>query len=94
MTIFDGSTVSLEDEGRLRTQLYHVYEVMYDGGWRTLASLQAEIQVKHPDANHMLPAISARLRDFRKSKFGSHTVNRNNLGSGLWEYQLIVNKGK
>jgi len=40
--------------------------------------------------------VSARLRDFRKEKFGSHTVNRRRkAGGGTFEYQLIVNnKGK
>jgi hypothetical protein len=85
---FGGATFDeFLDGDRLRRQLAAVYAVMSDGQWRTLK------QIHHltgaPEAS-----ISARLRDFRKPKFGSHTVNRRRFvpDSGLYEYQLITKR--
>ena len=88
---FGGDTVEPVDERRLNTQLYWVYEIMYDGKWRTIKDIGYIIRANH-NVSVMQTSISARLRDFRKNKFGGHTVNRNNLGDGLFEYQLIVRR--
>jgi hypothetical protein len=88
---FGGDTIEPVDGPRLSTQLYWVYAIMFDAKWRTIGDLVSIIREKH-DTNVMQTSISARLRDFRKNKFGGHTVNRNNLGGGLFEYQLIVRK--
>lgn len=79
---FDGGTFSQPRDGaRLSGQLQRVWEVMRDGEWRTLDDLAAL-------ANGSPAAVSARLRDLRKPRFGGHTVKRKYLGNGLWAYQL------
>ena len=57
------------DQDRMFGQLGRVRDLMRDGGWRTLQEIQDALGP--PDT---LPAISARLRDFRKAKFGGHAV--------------------
>lgn len=84
---FDGETYEPKfDETRLRGQFGRVFKLMKDEKWRTLSEIAAV--TGDPE-----PGISARLRDFRKIKFGGHTVNRRRRGEpkdGLFEYQLIV----
>jgi len=83
---FDGITYSPTlDRKRLGAQLRRVLEVMERGGWYTLA----EIAAHTGDASQA--AISARLRDLRKEKFGGFEVERRRRGeprNGLWEYEL------
>lgn len=82
-THFDGETyVHPRDGDRLARQLSAVYACLKDGEWRTLQQI-ADV-VSAPPAS-----VSARLRDFRKERFGQHTVNRRYVGEGLFEYQLI-----
>jgi hypothetical protein len=82
---FDGSTFDPErDAIRLTGQLKKVYEVMKDGQWYTLKYVSSAIGYASE------AAISARMRDFRKAKFGGHQVERRNLNGGLWQYRLIV----
>ena len=84
---FGGVTFEPElDEGRLRAQLLRVYNVMKDSRWRTLFEISAV--TRDPEQS-----VSARLRDFRKERFGGHSVNRRRRGEGrrgLFEYQLIL----
>lgn len=81
---FDGSTYEHERDGsRLAEQTRVVFSVMKDGQFRTL-SLLAQM-TGAPEAS-----VSARLRDLRKPRFGGHTVNREYLGRGLFQYQLVV----
>jgi hypothetical protein len=77
-----------KDEKRLDRQHAHVWHVMRDGRWHTLADI--ERRTSHPQAS-----ISARLRDFRKKRFGSHEVQRERDGwvQGLFHYRLVVNAG-
>jgi hypothetical protein len=83
---FDGATYDPDfDETRLTGQLGRVYACMKDGRWRTLG--EVEDATGDPQAS-----ISARLRDFRKARCGSHEVDRRRRGpseDGLWEYRLI-----
>jgi len=72
------------DYARLNAQHRRVYEAMKEPRWMTLSEV-SEI-TEDPEAS-----ISARLRDFRKDKFGHHYVGRNYVGDGLWEYLLIWN---
>lgn len=81
---FDGATFDYALDGhRLSGQLQKVWGRMIDGRWRTLAELSAALE--YPEAS-----LSARLRDLRKERFGSHTVHRRRrMGHvGLWEYRL------
>ncbi len=85
MPLFDGLTVNKNlDEPRLNGLLHRVYRLMSDHQWRTLAEIQREVGGSEA-------GVSARLRDLRKSKFGSHTVSRRRRGGGkkgLHEYRL------
>jgi hypothetical protein len=85
---FGGETFDPKlDEERLRRQLAAVWSFMSDGQWHTLARIAAEVDA--PEAS-----VSARLRDFRKPKFGGHTVLRERipLGNGLHRYRVIPRK--
>ncbi len=72
------------DFDRLNAQHLRVYQAMKDGTWRTLDEI-ATITEDPP------ASISARLRDFRKARFGSHQVFRKHVGDGLWKYRLVWN---
>lgn len=79
---FDGKTYDPKRDGeRLGAQLLRVLTVMSDGQWHTPRDLERRIGA--PWAS-----ISARLRDFRKEKFGSYTVDREYVYDGLWKYRL------
>lgn len=93
---FDGATAVAEfDQERLTGQYQRVFRVVRDGRWRTLSEIttaircsQPGIEPEHKDSE---AAISARLRDLRKSRFGSFTVDRRRRGepkSGLFEYRV------
>ena len=78
------------DFKRLIGQNLKVFNCMKDGSWRTLPEIEEILGSGHSQAG-----ISARLRDLRKEKFGSHTVDRRRRGNaskGLHEYRLILNK--
>jgi len=83
---FDGDTYERPfDYERLGKQARSVFLLMSDGRWRTLPQISRATGC--PEAS-----VSARLRDFRKRKFGSHTVERRSVGSrtlGLYEYRLL-----
>lgn len=85
---FDGHTFDAGyDLDRLTTQLGKVYRAMRAGDWMTLRELQDRVGGSEA-------GISARLRDLRKSKWGSHTVERRRRGeakAGVWEYRLDAN---
>lgn len=81
---FDGATYEPKrDYARLSGQLLKVKNLMSDGQWRTLAQIR-----DHTGGSEA--AISARLRDLRKEKYGNHTVDRESLGDGLFRYRLIL----
>ena len=80
---FSGETYEPElDYERLNGQLSRVYRLMRDGQWRTLEQIAVA-------ARGSPAAISARLRDFRKDKYGAHDVERRRVAGGLFEYRLI-----
>jgi hypothetical protein len=76
---FDAS----KDRKRLNRQAQATFNLMADGKWRTLAQIADAIQA--PESS-----VSARLRDFRKPKFGGYIVNRKRVDGGLYAYQLDV----
>lgn len=69
------------DAVRLSGQLAAVYDLMSDGGWWTLAELAGRV-------NASTQSVSARLRDLRKPFAGSHTVQREKIGGGLFRYRM------
>ena len=83
---FDGITYSPEfDYERLGAQLKRVFSVIRDGHWYTLRELS------HITGDASEAAISARLRDLRKTKFGGFQIDRRRRGDpklGIWEYQM------
>ncbi len=88
---FDGRAYDPKyDKERLTNQIRKIYYFMSDGSWRTLGEISAATGA--PEAS-----ASAGLRDFRKERFGSQTVNKRRRGDpccGLWEYQLVIKVGK
>lgn len=76
----------LLDMQRLNKQQRAVYEAVRSGQWMTLREI-AHV-TGFPEAS-----ISARLRDFRKKKFGGHIVERRRRTAGTWEYRLQWNGG-
>ena len=79
---FDGYTYEPpEDESRLRTQLRRVFHYMADGQEHTLAEIAEATGGSEA-------SVSARLRDFRKPRFGSWVVERRRIAGGLFGYRL------
>jgi len=77
-----------ETSQRLGGQLARVLQVVRDGKWRTLSDIRDEM---HSPVSTQ--SISARLRDFRKLKFGNYLVERRSTGTeGLHEYRVDVNQ--
>jgi hypothetical protein len=75
------------DSGRLSTQVQRVYRLVRDGEWRTLRQIADGIGAGSE------AGVSARLRDLRKPKFGSHVIERRRHPDvpedrGLWQYRL------
>ena len=85
---FGGQTYDpAQDKDRLTRQLWAVKNLMADGKWRTLAAITEVVEAPQQ-------SVSARLRDFRKEKFGSHTVDRRSMAGaprGVYEYRLTLN---
>ena len=54
-----------------------------DGDWHTLAEISEK--TGDPEAS-----VSARLRDFRKPKFGAFNVVREKMRDGLYQYKVFV----
>lgn len=82
---FGGVTYAPErDRKRLRKQLQKTFDLMKDGVYRTPPEMEQAL-------GYPWASISARLRDFRKPKFGLHTVDRVYVGNGLWAYALTPN---
>jgi hypothetical protein len=85
--MFDGKTYDPAfDVTRLGKQLGRVLMLMADGTWRTLAEIHTSIGLGTE------AAISARLRDLRKDRFGGFVVERKRRGAvraGLWEYRVL-----
>ena len=77
-----GATFNAARDGeRLDNQHAEVWELMRDGEWRCLRDIS--LLTGHPEAS-----ISARLRDFRKDRYGAHVVDRRHVQGGLWEYRV------
>ena len=79
---FDGATYDAErDYARLNGQLGRVYQLMKDGHWRTLGHIAALV-------NGTEAAVSAKLRDLRKAKYGALVVERRHIKRGLFQYRV------
>lgn len=84
---FSGRTYVAELDGaRISGQRKRVLDLMQDGLWRTLGEIS--LATGDPQAS-----VSARLRDFRKERFGALNVERRRRGEpmcGLWEYRIAI----
>lgn len=84
---FDGETYEpMHDGARLSSQLTATREVMLDHEWRTLAALVLALRKRGLRVTEA--SISARLRDLRKARYGSFSVEHRRLIGGLWEYRI------
>lgn len=82
---FNGVTFDRERDGcRLAKQYLTVFSLMRDGQWRTLD----QIALLTGAPTH---SVSARLRDMRKKRHGSHIVLREYIAKGIFRYRLIEN---
>lgn len=80
---FDGKTYEAEeDHSRLKGQLWRVFQLMSDGGWRTLNDIAFVVGGSEA-------SVSARLRDLRKEKYGSREVERQRVTGGLFRYRMV-----
>lgn len=83
----DGQTFDRAKDGvRLGKQALRLFAFMKGGGWWSLHELSR--YTADPEAS-----LSARMRDFRKDRFGAHTIERRRRveAGGTWEYRLVVN---
>jgi hypothetical protein len=79
---FDGETYDISrDYLRLDCQLGKVFNLMKDGEWRTLGQIADHVGGSEA-------SVSARLRDLRKKKYGSHVIQREHIANGLYKYRL------
>jgi hypothetical protein len=80
---FDGHTYDPGlDYARLKGQLQRVNAFMSDGRFHTLDEIARA-------AGGTEASVSARLRDFRKAKYGAHAVERERVAGGLYRYRLV-----
>ena len=79
---FDGETyVPARDFIRLNGQMRRVYDVMKDGEWHSLQQLIER-------CGGTAASMSARLRDFRKRKYGARVVDRRHVSEGFFLYRF------
>jgi hypothetical protein len=79
---FNGSDYDpARDNARLGAQFLRVLAAMSDHDWHTLDELHAI--TGDPQAS-----ISAQIRHARKARFGSHTIEKQHRGNGLFAYRL------
>lgn len=71
------------DDARLIPQHERIKALMVDGHWRTLAAIAAATHT--PEAS-----VSAQLRHLRKPRFGSHIIEREHIGGGLYQYRMAA----
>jgi hypothetical protein len=86
---FDGVTFDHDlDHPRLTGQLARVFRILSGGEWWTIPGIERATAAR---GFHDSPqAISARIRDLRKEKFGGFTVEHRRIRrSGLWEYRIV-----
>lgn len=81
---FDGATYEADQDcARLTGQLLDVYALLKNGGWWSLRELSNYAGCSEASA-------SARLRDLRKTRFGSHVIDRKRVEGGLFAYRMAA----
>lgn len=79
--LFDGPDLGPEDHQRLNSQQFRIVRFMADHQWHTLREIAQA--TGSPEAS-----ASAQLRHLRKARFGSHVIQREHRGGGLYVYRL------
>ena len=88
----DGQTYAPDRDGdRLGRQYQAVKAIMLDRQWHTLPGLCSLLEQQGIHASDA--AVSARLRDLRKAKFGEYTIERQYIADGLWRYRMVGHVG-
>lgn len=78
---FDGSDyLPWRDDERLTGQMKRIAKVMSDCCWHTPSELERE-------TGDNWASISAQLRHLRKERFGTHTIDKESLGFGLYQFR-------
>ena len=78
------------DKSRLNGQMLAVYEAMVEwrpNEWFTLSELTQAVR-NLTGGGDTEAAVSARIRDLRKNKFGSFSVESERIEGGLWRYRV------
>jgi len=79
----DGTTYDHARDGvRLGEQHKRVWKVMRRGHWKTIAQVAAI-------TGDQAQSVAARIRDFRKPKFGGHDIQSKYVGDGVWMYRVV-----
>jgi hypothetical protein len=86
-TLFDGVTISPQvDDNRLTILQGRVYSYLRQHDWVTLRQLSEA-------CNGTETSVSARIRDLRKSRWGSHEIHTCHVtGDGVWRYKMVSDK--
>lgn len=72
---------------KLSAHIAAVKSVMHRKGWMTLNDIRIDLLfIKRFRLEPQ--SVSARVRDLRKAKYGSHIVDRRYVGNGVYEYRL------
>ena len=82
---FDGADYDHKrDSARLTSQIETIFNLMRDGKFRSVAEIGR--LTGYPENS-----IQAQLRNLRKARFGSHTLNRKHIKNGFNLYQIVEN---
>jgi len=85
---FDGDDYKPKrDLARLTGQIERVWKFMSDGKWHTLDAIAEGTGDPHA-------SVSAQLRNLRKERFGSWTIERRHVRAGLYEPNFLLYKPK
>ena len=71
-------------------QFWQVFDLMRDGQWRNLAEIKNSLGAQGISGISSVAGISARLRDFRKKKYGGFRVECKRIGVGQYRYRLAM----
>ena len=90
---FSGKTYNWQlDQYRLGTQMNNVWQYFKDGEWHYPPELEENVPhaTGREDKHYNWCSISARVRDFRKDRFGAHNVESKRVrDGGSWKYRLV-----
>ena len=85
---FDGKTYNPSlDHKRLTSEMDAVRDIMLDGRWYSIQELTPLVSARMV-AKASESGVSARIRDLRKPKHGSHIVARRRRTAGTHEYRI------